>query len=132
MFLIRPGPLGRALLTFSLLISEDFWVLLSFPSDRNNFQYICRRVKIYCDRCEKRGKPRNPHEFVRKRSTRASYNAPLLNGFSKGIFKRENGPLRHSGKLPIKVRNGPLRRGNASLTLIGSFRALCHGGKRPF
>ena len=51
--------------------------------------------------------------------------APFLIGmFSRGFSR---GKTAHSGKRPIKVRNGPLRRGNAPLTLMGSFRAPCHG-----
>ena len=34
-------------------------------------------------------------------------------------------------KRPIKEEKRPLRRGNAPLTLMGSFRALRHAGKRP-
>ena len=38
----------RSLLTLSLLISEDVWVLLPFPGNRNVFSTFLQ----HCDRCE--------------------------------------------------------------------------------
>ena len=51
-------------------------------------------------------------------------NAPLLSALFPGDFKRENGPLRHSGKRPIKIGKRPIKEGKQ----MGSFRAPSHGG----
>ena len=38
-------------------------------------------------------------------------------------FKSENGPLRHTGKGPLRSENGPSRSGNAPSRLMGCFQA---------
>ena len=48
-------------------------------------------------------------------------NAPFLNGaVFQAIFKRENGPLRHSGKRPIKVGKLPIKEGKRPINLNGN------------
>ena len=49
------------LLTFSLLISEDFRVFLCFLNDRSVFTPSDKMCPKYCDRCENQEKARHPH-----------------------------------------------------------------------
>ena len=55
----------------------------------------------------------------------------FLMGCFLGDFQEGDGPLRHSGKQPIKEGKRPIKEGNAPLTLMGSFQAPHHGEKRP-
>ena len=41
----------------------------------------------------------------------------------QGIFAKENGPCRHSGKRPIKVGKQPIEEGKRPIKLMGCFRA---------
>ena len=53
-------------------------------------------------------------------------------GCFPGSFQDGNGPLRHSGKRPIKVGKRPIQEGKRTISaLMGSFRAPRHDGKRP-
>ena len=76
-----------------------------------------------------------PGEFegiARVQCTQAPLNAPFLNGLFSRRFPR--GKTAHEGirgNGPLRSENSPLRMGNAPLTLMGSFRAPHHGGKRP-
>ena len=55
------------LLTFSLLVSEDFWLLHDFPVITVSSAHFLE-VQKQCDRWrEKRGNPRNPHSLARRR-----------------------------------------------------------------
>ena len=49
-----------SLLAFSSLISVDFWVFLSFPSDRGIFSTFARGYKNTAIAEKREGKPRNP------------------------------------------------------------------------
>ena len=56
---------------------------------------------------------------------------PFLNRvFSRG-FREGKRPTKAFGERPIKVGKRPIKEGNNPLTLMGSFRASYHGGKRP-
>ena len=43
------------------------------------------------------------------------------NAVLQGIFKRENGPLRHSGKRPIKVGKRLIKEGKRPISANGQF-----------
>ena len=45
----------------------------------------------------------------------------LRKGCFPGIFERENGPLRHSGKRPIQVGKRPIKEGKRPIKLNGLF-----------
>ena len=51
----------RSLLTFSLLISEDFWVFLPFPRDRNIFSTSVGGYKNTAIAEKRDEETRNPH-----------------------------------------------------------------------
>ena len=56
----------------------------------------------------------------------------FLMGCFPGDFQEGKRPIKAFGEnSPLRSENGPLRRGNALLALMGSFRAPNHGGKRP-
>ena len=54
----------------------------------------------------------------------------LLMGCFQGIFERENGPSRHSGKQPIKVGKDPFRTGNTPIRLMVRSRRPASGVSR--
>ena len=89
----------------------------------------CRREK----RGTSMGQMEHVHEIVPIQRCQEPLNAPFLKKrlFSKGIFTRENGPLRHSGRRPIKVGKRPIKVGERPIKPNGLFRARRHGGKWP-
>ena len=69
-----------------------------------------------------------PYKRPPKIQTQEPLNAPFPNGlFSHGIFKRENGPSRHSGKRPITVGKRPIKEGKRPINANGLF-----SGTRPW
>ena len=55
----------------------------------------------------------------------------FLMGCLWGIFKRENGPLRHVGKRPIKVGKRPIKEGKRPMNADGQFSGTAAWWKRP-
>ena len=61
--------------------------------------------------------------FSRKktRNSKEPLNAPFLMGCFPGKFKRENGPVRHWGRRPIKVGQRPIKEGKRPVNTNGQW-----------
>ena len=84
----------KNLVTFSLLISEDFWLFLDSPAIARLSGHLSEGTKTMRS-LGKRRKPRNRHQLARKRLTKKFSRSPFRTDFSS---ENENfKPSTHQG-----------------------------------
>ena len=84
----------------------------SLLTDTTQFFKLCKGLALQGATIDRKNFSNNCQEPL---------NGPFLNGRFPGHFQEGNGPLRHSGKQPIKVGKRPLKEGKRPIKVNGLF-----------